>query len=106
MDPLFVIFEQHLFNFQNSDGDRRAFVNGVIQDYIAYLSKNNIVIPQALRHFTLEELTNQIQTMLVKKIYGCLNIQKFRESLTPQVKKRARTRYTKLKKVHSLVKAG
>jgi hypothetical protein len=101
MDPLFVIFEQHLFNFKNSDSDRHAFVNGVIQDYISYLSKHNIVIPQALRHFTLEELTNQIQTMLVKKIYGCLTIQKFRESLTPQIRKRAKSRYTRLRKANS-----
>ncbi len=34
MDPLYVIFEQHLFNFQDSDADRKTFIGNSVTDYL------------------------------------------------------------------------
>jgi len=74
VDPLYVIFEQHLFNFSDSDSDRKTFITNVVNDYISYLRKNNIIVPKSLEQPIIEELGTQVNTMLVKKIYGCLSI--------------------------------
>lgn len=94
--PLYVIFEQHLYNFQDSEMDRKTFVEAVLKDYLAYLRKNNIWIPKSLEVSIHEELSSQIQVMLVKKIYGCLNIQEYAQRQPRSVKRRARTRYSRL----------
>lgn len=100
LDPLYVIFEQHLFNFQDSEVDRKTFINQVLQDYLSYLRKNSITIPKSLEEPIVEELSNQIQTMLVKKIYGCLSIQDYLKrqptSEKRRVRARVRARYSRL----------
>jgi hypothetical protein len=48
LDPLYVIFEQHLFNFQDPDVDRKTFIGNVIKEYISHLRKLNISIPKSL----------------------------------------------------------
>jgi hypothetical protein len=73
IDPLYVIFEQHLFNFADPDSDRKTFITQVVTDYLSYLRKNNIIVPKSLEQPIVEELGVQVNTMLVKKIYGCLN---------------------------------
>ncbi|MGZ3698149.1 MAG: hypothetical protein ACXWP5_08440, partial [Bdellovibrionota bacterium] len=96
LDPLYVIFEQHLYNFQDSDQDRKTFIGNVIQEYLTHLRKLNIVVPKSLEHSIIEELSSQVHTMLVKKIYGCLTIQDYQRKQPSTVRRRARTRYTKL----------
>ena len=76
-DPLYAIFEQHLLNFQDADTDRKTFIGQVIKDYLSYLRKMNIIIPRSLEEPVIEELAPQVNTMLVKKIYGCLTIQEY-----------------------------
>ncbi len=95
-DPLYVIFEQHLYNFQDSDLDRKSFIERVVQDYVSYLRKNNITIPKSLEASIIEELSLQIQTMLVKKIYGSPSIQHYQKSLPTEVRRKARVKYSKL----------
>jgi hypothetical protein len=98
MDPLYVIFEQHLYNFQDSDLDRKTFIGNVLQDYLSYLRKLNISVPKSLEESIVEELSTQIHTMLVKKIYGFLTIQDYQKRLPTAVKRRVKTRYSKLAK--------
>lgn len=98
LDPLYVIFEQHLYNFQDSDIDRPTFLGNVIRDYFAYLRKMNIVIPKSLEAPVHEELATQVNTMLVKKIYGCVTVGEFVDTLTFTAKKKAKTRYKKLER--------
>src|ERR1700749_3970389 len=95
-DPLYVIFEQHLFNFQDSDSDRKTFIGNIVNDYLTYLRKMNIVIPKSLESAIVEELSGQVNTMLVKKIYGCLSIEDYRKGAATSLKKKARSRYTRL----------
>lgn len=74
IDPLYVIFEQHFFNFADPDSDRKTFICQVVAEYISYLRKNNIIVPKSLEQPIVEELATQVNTMLVRKIYGCLTV--------------------------------
>jgi hypothetical protein len=73
IDPLFVIFEQHLYNFTDSDADRETFLTHVAQDYLTHLRKLNISVPKQLEGAIIEELVATLSTVLTKKIYGSLN---------------------------------
>lgn len=96
LDPFYVIFEQHLYNFQDCDLDRKTFVNNVLQDYLSYLRKLNITVPKSLEQPIVEELSVQIHTLLVKKIYGCLSIQDYQKRIPSAAKRRVKQRYSKL----------
>ncbi len=102
LDPLYVIFEQHLFNFEDSEEDRKTFVLGIVQDYIAHLRSLKIVIPRNMEYLILEELFAQVNTMLSKKMYGCLSIDDYRKGVLPGLKRRARSRYTRLAKARTV----
>lgn len=93
-DPLYVIFEQHLFNFADPDSDRSTFILQVVEEYLAFLKKQNISIPKPLEKAIIDELGTQVNTMLVKKIYGCESSADF---LTQgkSLKKKPRTRAKK-----------
>ena len=77
LDPLYVIFEQHLLNFQDPEMDRKTLIVKIIAEYLTYLRKNNISVPKALEQPIVEELGTQVNTMLVRKIYGCLTVNEF-----------------------------
>lgn len=98
LDPLYVIFEEHLYNFQDSELDRKTFIQNVLRDYFSYLRKMRVTVPRSLEQPITEELSTQVHTMLVKKIYGCLSIQDYQKSVSSQVKRKARGRYYKLTK--------
>jgi hypothetical protein len=109
LDPLYVIFEQHLFNFDDSDFDRKTFIRGIVGEYLTYLRKLSIIIPKSLEDPIVEELASQVNTMLVKKIYGCLSVDDYQKNIGTVSKKRAGERYKKLRKVKpkkTLSKAG
>lgn len=96
IDPLYVIFEQHLMSFSDADSDRKAFLENVVTDYLSYLRKNNIIVPKTLEQPIIEELSAQVNTMLVKKIYGFLSITDYQDTIPTTAKKKARTRYHKI----------
>ncbi|HTL10919.1 MAG TPA: hypothetical protein VL588_00440 [Bdellovibrionota bacterium] len=97
LDPLYIIFEQHLCNFQDPSEDRKTFVSKVVGDYLTFLRKNRIAVPPALEGQVAEELGDMVNAMLVKKIYGCLNLEEFQRSLTPDIRKGAGRRYKRLR---------
>ena len=96
VDPLYIIFEQHLFNFADPDSDRSTFILTVVQDYLTYLRKKNILVPKPLEQAIIDELGTQVNTMLVKKIYGCLSVSEFLAGVPVDSKKKAKTRYKKI----------
>jgi len=98
IDPLYTIFEQHLFNFNDSDMDRKTFIDNVVHEYFAYLRKLCIVVPKSLEGPVFEEIAVQVNTMLVKKIYGCLTLKDYQKSVPTPARRRARTRYTRMNK--------
>ena len=96
-DPLYAIFEQHLYNFQDSSIDRKTFIVQVVQEYLTHLRRLKIAIPKSYEPYIIEELSAQVNTMLVKKIYGCFSLNEFRDEARP--KKRniaARPRKTRI----------
>lgn len=98
MDPLYVIFEQHFFNFSDPDSDRKTFICQVVAEYISYLRKNNIIVPKSLEQPIVEELATQVNTMLVRKIYGCLTLNEMSDPIGASLqsaKKRSKPRIAK-----------
>lgn len=95
-DPLYTIFEQHLFNFQDSEQDRKTFIVGIVKEYLAHLRRMNITVPKSLEEPMVDELCEQVNVMLVKKIYGFHSIGEFQRGAATAMKRRARERYQKL----------
>ncbi|MFN7684750.1 MAG: hypothetical protein ACK5QT_04990 [Oligoflexia bacterium] len=96
MDPLYVIFEQHLYNFQDSESDRKTFISGIVQEYLSFLRRKSIAVPRSLESSIVEELADQVNLMLTKKIYGCLSIEDFSKAQPKARKRRARCRYQRI----------
>jgi len=103
LDPLYVIFERHLVNFQDPEIDRKTFVSKVVAEYLGYLRKLNITVPRSLEQPIVEELEAQVNTMLVKKIYGCLTIEEYRKGMLGTSKRKPRSR---ISRAISRVRAG
>ena len=99
IDPLYTIFEQHLFNFQDPNSDRKSFIEAIVKDYLSQVRRMGLTVPGEWEEQIFEELYFQVNTMLVKKIYGCLTINEFQQKLSPVQKKKARTRYQSLQSV-------
>jgi hypothetical protein len=90
-DPLYAIFEQHLYNFQDSNIDRKTFIGQVIQDYLTHLRKLKITVPKHFEPHIVEELSVQVNSMLIKKIYGCFSIDEFRAKTVAKPKAKRNT---------------
>jgi hypothetical protein len=101
-DPLFIIFEKHLYDFNYDSRD--LFVAGVVEEYIAHLVKQKAVIPPAWKNHLDKSIGEEVSDMLVRKLYGCLTVEEFRAKADDAdkkvalvaVKKEARKRYQKL----------
>lgn len=76
--------------------DRKTLILTIVREYLTYLRRRNVIVPRALEQPIVEELANQVNTMLVKKIYGCFNLKEYQKSLIPSLRKKARSRFTKL----------
>ena len=76
-DLLYTIFEQHLFNFQDPNEDRKIFIDQIVKDYLSHMRKVGLMIPTEWDSQINEELSFQVNAMLVKKIYGCLTINEY-----------------------------
>lgn len=96
LDPLYVIFEQHLYNFQDAESDRKAFIGNIINEYLSFLRRKSISIPKSLEPAIVEELAEQVNVMLTKKIYGCLSIGEFTKGQPKARKRRARRQYQRV----------
>ena len=97
LDLLFVIFEQHLYNFEESSTDRKTFIDNIVKEYLAYLTKAGILVPKQLEASVMEELSIQVNQMFVKKVYGCLSMEDFRRKTETEKKKKARSKYKRLR---------
>ena len=98
LDPLYTIFEHQLSINQDEKMDRQTFVLKVVQEYIKYLRHRNLAIPRHLEHHVIEELTDQVSTMLTVKMYGHLSLDAFQGQITDKQKLRAKRAYRRIKK--------
>jgi hypothetical protein len=95
-DLLYTIFEQHLFNFQDPNADRPTFILTIVKDYLTQLRRLGLSVPKELEEQIFEELFFQVNTMLVKKIYGCMTINEFTAKMsTPEKKTEQKARKKK-----------
>lgn len=99
-DPLFIIFEKHLYDFNYES--RELFLKGVVDEYISHLVRQQVVIPPAWKTHLDKTITEEVSDMLVRKLYGCLTVEEFQakqeeapENLITE-QKEARKRYQKL----------
>lgn len=99
-DPLFIIFEKHLYDFNYES--RELFIDGVVKDYLAHLLRQKAMVPPAWKSHLEKTLQDEVSDMLVRKLYGCLTVEEFKvkaeenkdELVTAQ--KEVRKRYQKL----------
>lgn len=103
IDPLYVIFEQHLFGDDDLHSDRQQFVEKVSYEYLVEMRKMGLLVPSEWESHVLEEICLQVGTMLTKKIYGCLSIAEYLsdKNMAPKVRT---ARRKKAEKAYSQVK--
>lgn len=97
IDPLYVIFEKQLYDFNDSNIDRATFINNVIEEYLFFLKQNNLSVPKKIEKMIFEELSVQVGTMLTKKIYGFMNVSEYCNQVDSKQKKTAKSKFKKLK---------
>ena len=95
-DPLYIIFEQHLFHFQDPNADRSTFCETIVKEYLTRMRKLGMAVPVEWEPQIAEELFFQVNSMLVKKIYGCHTIDEYTANLSTAQKRKARARYRRL----------
>lgn len=96
-DPLFVIFEKHLYDF-NYDS-RELFIKGVVDEYFQHLGHQKVTVPPVWRGQMEKALTEEVSDLLVRRLYGCLTVEEFKlkvEETMPEQREEARKRYQKL----------
>ena len=72
------------------------FVETVIQDYLSHMRRLGLSIPVEWEHQIFEELFFQVNSMLVKKIYGCQTIDEYTAKAPAAAKRKARANYNRL----------
>ena len=85
-DPLFIIFEKHLYDFNYES--RELFIKGVVDEYVSHLVRQKTVIPPAWRQHMEKSLFEEVSDMLVRKLYGCLTVEEFRTKAEREPSKR------------------
>ena len=100
-DPLFIIFEKHLYDFNYEN--RELFLKAVVDDYLAHLSRQQVMVPPTWKLHLEKTIGEEVSDMLVRRLYGCLNVEEFKAKQTAENKdevltarKEARRRYQKL----------
>ena len=93
LDPLYIIFEQHLYDFNDDTDTEKYFVQKVVSDYMKFLNTSGAGVPPRLVKQIGEELEDQVGRMLKKKMYGCGTIDEFVERERGAVGKTRRRRY-------------
>lgn len=78
-DPLYQLFEQHLFNALVEEESTEEFVNRVVQDYIAGFSEFSVISRQHLP-MVEDDLREEVMEMLKKKTYGHYSLNEFRKA--------------------------
>ena len=79
-DPLYSIFEQHLFNALVEDDCTEAFLVRVVEDYVGRLLASGTVIPAEVMPLIQQDLKDEVLEMLRKKTYGHFNLHEFRRA--------------------------
>ncbi len=98
-DPLFIIFEKHLYDFNYESRD--LFIKGVVEDYVTHLASQKAVVPPSMKVHFEKTVAEEVSDMLVRRLYGCLTVEEFKQKPENSdeiitARKEARKRYQKL----------
>jgi len=78
-DPLYIIFERHLYRSSTEGQSTQAFIDAVVQDYLSYLTTQDVHIPAKVRPALLEDLREEVREMTLKKTYGSVSVSEFQD---------------------------
>lgn len=97
-NPLFTIFEKHLYDFNSNEDTEAEFITNVMNDYLTFLESKKVVVPHKWKMSIQDELREQIRSMMIKKMYGCVSLDEFITKQTDIKEKRklVRKKYSKL----------
>ena len=70
LDPLYVIFEQHLYDFNDDSEEESVFIDKVVNDYPKFLHSCGSIVPAKLQKQIAEDLRDQVGEMLHKRFLG------------------------------------
>ena len=87
-DPLYVIFERHLFKSSTEDQSTQNFVDDVVNDYIQFLKSQSVGIPRSMLNYLIDDLKEEVRDMTLKKTYGTASLREFRSQQNLQSKRR------------------
>ena len=74
-DPLYSIFEKHLYDHQYES--RACFLEAVIEEYVREMSLGGRMFITRSEMYKLKlALEEELIEMLVRKLYGCLKLEK------------------------------
>lgn len=79
-DPLYMIFEQHLFNALVEAEETEAFLARVVGDYLGRVSQMGAIIPRDQREAIETDLKEEVLAMLRKKTYGHFDLNAYRQA--------------------------
>lgn len=79
-DPLYFVFEQHLFTALVEDETIDSFLNRVVTDYLGRLLISGTVVPQTFRETLETDLRDEVLEMLRKKTYGHFSLAAYRKA--------------------------
>lgn len=98
LDALYTIFEKHLYDFDDNEESEQKFIDKIVNDYLRFLCENKVAVPGKFLMQIVEELRDQVQQMLVKKMYGALSIEDFVRNQPDRKDKQktARKKYAKM----------
>lgn len=83
MDPLYSIFEQHLFNALVEEETNEEFLTRVVADYMDRLKANGTLIAREHMDDIRSDLREEVFEMLRKKTYGHFSLAEFRRAQIP-----------------------
>jgi len=84
-DPLYTIFEKHLYNFIIEEQSSEDFVRAVVHDYLESIRSQGTISVRTIE-FLEQDLKEEVTEMLRKKTYGHYSLAQFRQacSRTPR----------------------
>ncbi len=80
LDPLYSLFEQHLFTALVEDETTDEFVNRVVIAYMGRLLTDGTVVPKSHRPILESDLKEEVMEMFRKKTYGHFNLSTYRKA--------------------------
>jgi hypothetical protein len=88
-DPLYSLFEQHLFNAMVEEETSEELIVRVVQNYLEAIKADGVIPPLQLASIE-NDLREEVLEMLRKKTYGHYSLSEFRKKAAQLTSKKNR----------------